>query len=84
MAKLNEKIEWEDKVFDIYNPEFSSDEEKALVSTCSLSGENGSRVTVTTSINRSNHMMSSASSASVHQPKKFKSSSARHTKNEFL
>ena len=83
MAKLAEKIEWEDKVFDIYNPEYSSDEEKGLVSTCSLSGENGSRVTVTTSINRSNHMMSSASSASV-QPKKLKSSSARHTKNEFL
>jgi hypothetical protein len=51
LAKIKEKIEWEDKVFDIYNPEFSSDDE-GVISQCSLSGENGSRVVVTTSINR--------------------------------
>jgi hypothetical protein len=49
MGKIKEKIEFEETVFDIYNPEFSSEEETesgmdlspALVSTCSLSGENG-------------------------------------------
>jgi hypothetical protein len=63
MGRIKEKIEFEDKVFDIYNPEYSSDEE-AYVSTCSLSGENGSRVVVKTSINKPSNLLQSVSAQS--------------------
>lgn len=41
-------LSFEEQPHDIYDPQFSSDEE--LLSTCSISGEDGARLTVRTSI----------------------------------